>query len=101
MRQSHPWYRQSKGTWYATMENGRKVSLGVKGEEYEAEAVAAWHRLIAKGREEQEQRKSPTVSGTIRLFWADAEERMKPNTVKVLPLLSGAVRQTLWDNASN
>jgi integrase len=43
-----PWFRQSKGTWYATL-NGRKVSLGVKGEASKPAAVKAWHRLMADG----------------------------------------------------
>jgi integrase len=41
-----PWFRASKGTWYATL-NGKKVSLKVKGEENEAAATKAWHKLMA------------------------------------------------------
>jgi integrase len=41
-----PWYRSSKGTWYATL-NGKSVSLGVKGEENRQEATKAWHKLMA------------------------------------------------------
>ena len=41
-----PWFRASKNGWYATHQ-GRKVSLGVKGEAARTEAVRAWHRLMA------------------------------------------------------
>jgi site-specific recombinase XerD len=45
-----PWFRASKGTWYATV-GPRKVSLGVKGEGRRADAVKAWHRLMADGQQ--------------------------------------------------
>jgi hypothetical protein len=41
------WYRASKNTWYATI-NGKKVSLKVKGQQNEAAATKAWHRLMAQ-----------------------------------------------------
>jgi integrase len=47
-RPNRPWFRESKGTWYCTLE-GQKVSLKVKGRENEKEAVKAWHRLCANG----------------------------------------------------
>ena len=41
-----PWYRVSKGTWYATV-NGKSLSLGVRGEGNRKEAQEAWHKLMA------------------------------------------------------
>lgn len=43
-RIAKPWYRSAQGTWYATI-NGRKVNLGVRGEENEAAALSAWQQL--------------------------------------------------------
>src|ERR1022692_2591222 len=44
-RESKPWFRASKNTWYFTL-NGRKRSLGVRGVANENEAITAWHRLM-------------------------------------------------------
>ena len=86
-----PWYRASKGTWYATLEGGRKVSLKVKGEAKEAEALKAWHRLMAdppKPKPIAEPKPMPmvealTIQGIVDAFLADAESRLKPNTVRI------------------
>ncbi len=43
-----PWYRASKGGWFVTVD-GRQVNLRVKGEGRRAEAVKAWHGLMAGG----------------------------------------------------
>jgi len=85
-----PWYRASKGTWYATVE-GRSVSLKVKGEAKEAEALKAWHRLMAdppKPKPIAEPKPMPmvealTIQGIVDAFLADAESRLKPNTVRI------------------
>ena len=45
-RANAPWFRVSKGAWYITTADGRKVSLGVKGRGNEKQAVQAWHRLM-------------------------------------------------------
>ena len=44
-RPNKPWFRESKQAWYATVE-GRMVSLGVKGQDKEADAMQAWRRLM-------------------------------------------------------
>ena len=41
-----PWFRASKRTWYATV-GSKSISLGVRGEQNEAEARKAWHGLMA------------------------------------------------------
>jgi integrase len=42
-----PYFRSSKGTWYAWIA-GRQRSLGVKGEENEDAAYKAWHHLCSE-----------------------------------------------------
>lgn len=92
-RSNKPWYRESKGTWYCTME-GRKLSLGVKGRENEKEAVMAWHRLFANGTPEptptpeprEEAKPEPEAEGVsvgevLAAFLADCEGRIKPKTL--------------------
>src|SRR5690348_13912798 len=95
-RPSSPWFRKSKGTWYCTME-GRKVSLKVKGEENEKEAIRAWHRLFAGMPLEATQKplqshESPqavpmvkvepvSVSVVIDAFFADAQSRVGKHTL--------------------
>ncbi len=82
-RKGKPWFRQSKGTWYATVE-GRKVSLGVRGEENEADAYRAWHRLMAGLREEKiKPKREPSVGMVIREFLADCEGRVKAKTLRI------------------
>jgi integrase len=82
-RPNKPWFRAGKGTWYATVD-GRKVSLGVQGEENVKAAYEAWHRLMAGIEEEKARpRSEPTVGEVIRQFLADCEGRAKPNTVRV------------------
>src|ERR1700722_2071253 len=85
-RQSKAWFRASKGTWYTTL-NGEKVSLGVKGEENEAAAIKAWHRLLA-GEEpsptlpslssfvRKPERNETTVKHVLDGFLADADGRV-------------------------
>jgi hypothetical protein len=51
-RPSKPWFGESKGTWYCTVD-GKKVSLGVQGRENKKEAEQAWHRLLAGVTEER------------------------------------------------
>lgn len=81
-RQSAPWFRTSKNAWYITL-NGKKVSLGVSGEENEADAVQAWHRLMANGRSEREK---PTPSATVKAvidgFLANAEGRVSTKCLR-------------------
>ena len=53
-RSAHgPWFRTSKNAWYCTAQ-GKAVYLGVKGECNRAEAVRAWHRLMAGDNQNQE-----------------------------------------------
>src|SRR5690606_25467071 len=90
-RPPYPWFRESKGTWYVTV-NGRKVSLGVRGRENERAALDAWHKLMA-GAEPVPTNPAPsptpaagsavpTVASVVKAFLADAEERVKPNTAR-------------------
>jgi integrase len=106
-RPNKPWYRASKGAWYATVD-GKKVSLGVKGEDNKAEALKAWHRLMAGPGEEpaapqpdptvaelvrqllalreaggKPKTPEPTVNEVVQAFLAGCEGRMKPNTLRV------------------
>jgi integrase len=77
-----PWYRESKQTWYATVE-GKQTSLGVKGEANDAEAVKVWHQLMAGVIEKAKPKPEPTVGEMVKGFIADAEARAKPNTIRV------------------
>jgi integrase/recombinase XerC len=81
-KQSKPWFRESKQTWYATVE-GRMKSLGVKGEANKAEAYQSWHRLLAGVMERVKPKAEPTVNEVVKGFLADVEARAKPNTVKL------------------
>jgi integrase len=45
-RADGPWFRAGKNCWYASV-NGEQVNLRVKGAESRADAVKAWHRLMA------------------------------------------------------
>ncbi len=58
-----PWYRASKNTWYATL-NSKKVSLKVKGEENEAAATKAWHRLMAQEARDNQPPPTPAPKAT-------------------------------------
>ena len=90
-RPNKPWFREGKGAWYATVE-GRMVSLAVKGRENKGEAVKAWHRLMG-GLEEptptpkpklkaEPTPKAATVKQVIDGFLADAQGRVKRNTLE-------------------
>ena len=81
-RPSQPWYRESKGTWYCSMD-GKKVSLGVRGEGNRTEAMKAWHGLMANGKAKPEPKaEAPSVAEVISAFLTDAEGRLKPATVR-------------------
>jgi len=94
-RPSKPWYRESKDTWYCTMD-GRKVSLKVRGRDNEKEAVKAWHRLFALGTPEpiplpipeptpepkveikpEQEVDGVTVGEVLTAFLADCEGRIR------------------------
>lgn len=77
-RTAHPWFRDSKNTWYATID-GKKISLKVKGKGNEAEAWKAYHNLLDNGSQEAKP-KALTVAEVITAFLADAERRVKPIT---------------------
>jgi integrase len=88
-----PWFRASKNGWYATV-GGKKVALGVKGQERRAEAVQAWHRLMAGVPTAPAtlpplavpQPEPPPAGFTVRelaaLVLADAASRLKPHTIQ-------------------
>jgi integrase len=84
-----PWFRKSKNCWYATVDGGRKVSLGIRGLENRTQAAKAWHRLMAgepsvkppenavKPQQKAEEPKTgATVRSVINAFLADGEGRM-------------------------
>jgi integrase len=97
-RPGKPWFRASKGTWYVTVD-GKKVSLGVKGEDNEKAAIKAWHRLMAglpveaepeppqepmpeaKAEPVVKAEGEPTVAEIVKAFLADAEGRVKTKTL--------------------
>ncbi len=92
-RPSQPWFRESKGTWYCTL-NGKKVSLKVRGRENEKEAIQAWHRLFANGTPEpvpesrMEVKSEPRAEGirvseVINGFLADCDGRVGLTTLRV------------------
>lgn len=75
-----PWFRKSKNTWYITQE-GRNVSLGVRGKGSRKEAVDAWKRLLRDGPKDKTPAPKPeTVSDAVAGFLADAAARTKPST---------------------
>ena len=64
-RKSHrPWYRNSKGQWYVTID-GKQTSLGVHGLDNEADAWAALQRLIAGGQVQIAIPNPPAAAGTL------------------------------------
>lgn len=100
-RSNGPWYRRSKGGWY-TWQNGAMVALGVKGEENQAEAVRAWHRLMAGDAPPRPAGPllpptPPAIVVTVRQvvdgFLADLADRAKPKTVEVYRFLLTALTQ--------
>jgi integrase/recombinase XerC len=78
-KQCKPWFRESKQTWYATVE-GKQTSLGVKGKANEAEAMKVWHRLLAGVMDRTKPKPEPTVNEVLKGFLEDAEGRVKRNT---------------------
>src|SRR5262249_14231060 len=94
-RPSKPWYRASKDSWYVTV-NGKKLSLGVRGQENMLAAITAWDRLMAgldprsrgeeaNGKTEREKKESdggPTVRDVFTGFLADCQGRVKTNTLR-------------------
>jgi integrase len=111
-RPAGPWWRSSKNTWYATLPDGRKVSLGVKEKGNKAGAWAAWDRLRNGGGERADPPAavvtsrppdlaihvvaaappSPAVAEVINAFLADAEGRVKAKTLKDYRNLLAAFR---------
>jgi integrase len=99
MRQSTaPWYRKSKNCWFV-WQDGKLHNLFVKGDDNEAEAVKAWHRLMAGDTPvKPAQRADPikvkadnvyqptatrlTLSALVKAFLADAEQRVKPESYR-------------------
>jgi integrase len=78
-RPSHPWFYAGKNTWYLWLD-GRKVSLGVKGQENKVDALKAWHKLMAGGRPIPEPKAQVSVEQVIDAFLADAKSKVKEVT---------------------
>lgn len=78
---SKPWFRASKQAWYIKV-GGKQISLGVKGRENEADAVKAWHRLMANGQPKPEAKPDDvSVAEVVTAFLADAKSRVQPITL--------------------
>src|SRR5438128_2248412 len=108
-----PWYRQSKGTWYATI-GGRKVSLGVRGEASRQAALQAWYRVMANATGETVTPPNPTAAAQVSAptavignattsavvdgFLADAKVRVKPNTLATYKGLLTPVKEHFGDS---
>jgi hypothetical protein len=78
-RPNAPWFRDSKNTWYTTID-GRQVSLGVHGKKNRRAALQALARLIA-GVEPPRPCSSLKVAELVENFLASAGQRLKPRTV--------------------
>jgi integrase len=90
-----PWFWAAKNAWYV-WHGGKQVNLFVKGEDNEARAVKAWHRLMAgddpvkpaptltplPAPKEEPAREKPTISALVAAFLADAEGRVKPESYR-------------------
>lgn len=90
-----PWFRASKNAWYV-WHDGRQTSLKVKGKASEAEAVKAWHRLMAGLPAEADPKPATvkpkpstvkpkpaeTIPSLVKAFLADAEGRVKPASLR-------------------
>jgi integrase len=78
-----PWYWEAKNGWYATVA-GKRINLMVKGAGGEAEAITAWHRLMAGVPLTPDRQMVPptrkattfTVKQLADAFLADADSRM-------------------------
>ena len=87
---SSVWYRSSKDTWY-TKQDGRNVSLGVRGRSNRREAEAAFVRFLATGERAVRPRgdtsaprtAAPSLAQLVAEFLTAAEKRLKPNTVRM------------------
>jgi integrase len=88
-----PWFRESKGTWYATVQ-GKSVSLRVRGENNKQQAVDAWHRLMANGSPGPARSNAPAPAET------DKAEAVAPavfNTAKVSAPAPAPIVQAVVD----
>ena len=98
------WFRTSKNAWYATVK-GRAIALGIKGSENRAEAMRAWHLLMAgmplpDTRAEKPDAK-PVPKGTgddltamVEAFLADKQEKVTGHTLEVYRLYLTQFAQT-------
>ena len=77
-----PWYWREKDGWFVHA-FGKRNNLKVKGEGAEAEAVRAWHRLMADGLSIKAVvvAAKPTVKDVVTAYLADAERRVKAQTM--------------------
>jgi integrase len=79
-RPNKPWFRASKGTWYATV-RGEKVSLGVQGVENVEAATQAWHKVMAGVKGEEKPKAEETVAEIVKQFLEDCSGRVKAKTL--------------------
>lgn len=59
-----PWFRSSKDAWYL-WQDGKQVSLGVKGKGNREAAFKAWHRLMSNGTAKPEAKPKTTAEEFI------------------------------------
>jgi integrase len=95
------WFRSGKDGWYATV-NGKAVSLGVKGKPNRRAAQEAWHRMMASlpavpppaaPAPDTDPPAAVTTAAIIDGFLADANVRVKPNTLATYAGLLAPVRR--------
>ncbi len=80
-----PWFRASKGTWYITLPDGKKVSLKVKGEKNKKQAIEAWHRLMSNPKAKEappKPKEEANVKAIVDAFLSDAKVRVKATSYK-------------------
>ena len=98
------WFRTSKNGWYATVE-GKAIALGIKGSENRAEAMRAWHLLMAgmplpdTTAEEPDAKPVPKGTGDdltamVEAFLADKQEKVTGHTLEVYRLYLTQFAQT-------
>jgi integrase len=82
-RTPQPWFWEEKQAWFVYLD-GRRVRLGKDKDR----ALRRFHRLMAgRGEADAEADSTLTVEGLVTLYLADAEHRLKKNTLRVTSAL--------------
>jgi hypothetical protein len=78
-RKPKPWFRVSKGAWFVCI-GGKQINLGKDKDE----AFRTFHRRMAEqGQEEVKPSSAVTVAELAGRYLADAQRRLKRNTLRV------------------